>query len=94
MNKFTKRERDQLVLAYENYNKNRYGNIFGAYGRPSQKKVEIWQEIESLYKSPRVLSKNTNFFTAGAFMEDGEFILIKPSEDLKAPVELIKEWMI
>lgn len=93
MNKFTKRERDQLILAYENYNKNRYGDIFGAYGRPSQKKIRIWQEIKYLYKSPRVLSRNTNVFTAGAFTEDGEFILIKPSEDLKAPVELIKEWM-
>ena len=69
MNKFTKREKDQLGLAYGNYKKNRDGDIWGAYGR------------------------HTNVFTAGAFTEDGEFILIKPSEDLKAPVELIKEWM-
>lgn len=88
----TGREKRELIRAYARYNESEWRDIFMAYGRPSQRKIKIWNEIENMYESPKVLSRNTSVFTAGAFIKDGEFILIKPSEDLKAPVSLIKEW--
>lgn len=89
----TGREKKELLKAYRGYNSSNWYDIFKAYGRPSQRKIEIWRDIENQYEYPKVISKNTSVFTAGAFTNDGEFIYIKPSENIKAPVSLIREWM-
>ena len=83
----TQREK-RAEQAYEQYKNSDLSNLYKAYGRPSQKKLEAWNDCSKLLREYegsdlRVITYNTFVFTAG-FTFVGEdnirrFIYITPS---------------
>ena len=82
------REKSQIESAVSEY-KRQVKDLYECYGKPSQRKQDIWEDIRQFsfrfktHTKPSVISYNTSIFTAGFIVhtDEGEtwFVYIKPS---------------
>ena len=88
-----------MIISYNSYLKATKDNIWKAYGRPSQEKVEAFgycKELCNKYKGRnlKIVGQSTYVFTAGFLaVVDGKesFVYITPSNNWYRALEDLKE---
>lgn len=80
----TKREKNTIINAYHYWSVNGHGySVYKAYGRPSEKKMRVWNALNWLYRDLRVTSHNCQTFSCAGYDRHGLFTVITPCHEYK-----------